>query len=241
MDKYALKPEGNLFRIIALRDFGNVKAGDIGGIVSSQHNLSQLGNCWVNQGASALDDSRVYDNAILSFSARLTGRATVLENALISKNASMCGLSRASGMAVVTGNATMHDSAFIGGAAVLNEHARASDNAHITGSAHVRGSARLSGHISISQEASILKTSHTLQFGPVGCRDEMGSFFRNSDGRGLLAIGENYWTIGDFKKMIMGDKWPHENVPQRSLLRGEMLEIFDLCNRREERWVHDRY
>ena len=47
--KYELTKEskGNLFRIKALKDFGNVKKGDLGGFIEKTDNLSQEGNCWV--------------------------------------------------------------------------------------------------------------------------------------------------------------------------------------------------
>ena len=53
MKKYRLTEEttkvGNrtLYRIQALRDFGNVKEGDIGGYIESEKNLIQDGNAWV--------------------------------------------------------------------------------------------------------------------------------------------------------------------------------------------------
>ncbi|UNF53002.1 hypothetical protein MNL01_04770 [Bartonella krasnovii] len=36
-----------LHRIRALRDFGNVQVGDLGGFIEYEGNLSHLGNCWV--------------------------------------------------------------------------------------------------------------------------------------------------------------------------------------------------
>lgn len=36
-----------LHRIKALKDFDNVKAGELGGYVGSEFNLSQDNNCWV--------------------------------------------------------------------------------------------------------------------------------------------------------------------------------------------------
>ncbi len=42
-----------LYRIRALRDFGPVKTGSLGGFVASERNLSQHGDCWV------FDDARV--------------------------------------------------------------------------------------------------------------------------------------------------------------------------------------
>ena len=45
-----------LFRIKALMEFGDVKAGDLGGFVEKEENLDQEGNAWV------YDDSKVYGN-----------------------------------------------------------------------------------------------------------------------------------------------------------------------------------
>jgi hypothetical protein len=36
-----------LYRIKALKDFSDVKSGDLGGWVESEDNLSQQGECWV--------------------------------------------------------------------------------------------------------------------------------------------------------------------------------------------------
>ena len=36
-----------IYRIEALRSFGNVKKGDFGGWVEGEHNLSHEGNCWI--------------------------------------------------------------------------------------------------------------------------------------------------------------------------------------------------
>ncbi|WP_412058013.1 hypothetical protein [Bartonella sp. DGB2] len=46
--------ERTLYRIRALRDFGNVKAGDKGGFVENERNLSHRGDCWVNDNACVL-------------------------------------------------------------------------------------------------------------------------------------------------------------------------------------------
>jgi hypothetical protein len=37
-----------LYRIKAVRDFSDVKKGDIGGYVESEDNLSHEGDCWVS-------------------------------------------------------------------------------------------------------------------------------------------------------------------------------------------------
>ena len=48
-----------LYRIEALRDFGNINAGDKGGFIESEKNLSHKGDAWV------YDNARVCGNALV--------------------------------------------------------------------------------------------------------------------------------------------------------------------------------
>lgn len=52
-----------LFRIRALVDFSFVKAGDVGGWIEEEGNLSQSGNAWVYGNAEVYGDARVYGDA----------------------------------------------------------------------------------------------------------------------------------------------------------------------------------
>ena len=52
-----------LFRIRALVDFSFVKAGDVGGWIEEEGNLSQSGNAWVYGNAKVYGDARVYGDA----------------------------------------------------------------------------------------------------------------------------------------------------------------------------------
>ena len=52
-----------LYRIRALRDFGNVRAGDVGGYIECERNLSQDGNAWVYGNAQVYDNAWVYGDA----------------------------------------------------------------------------------------------------------------------------------------------------------------------------------
>ncbi len=76
-----------LHRIKALKDFGNVKKGELGGYVESEYNLSQIGNCWV------------YGNARVCGDAELCGNAKVYGNAWVYGNAELCGNARVYGNA----------------------------------------------------------------------------------------------------------------------------------------------
>ena len=87
MKKYRLTEEttkvGNrpLYRIQALRDFGNVKEGDIGGYIESEKNLSQDGDAWV------------YGDACVSGDACVYGDARVYGNADIKTTGDICSMS----------------------------------------------------------------------------------------------------------------------------------------------------
>ena len=52
-----------LFRIKALIEFGNVKAGELGGYIEKEENLSQKGDAWVYGDAQVYGDARVCGDA----------------------------------------------------------------------------------------------------------------------------------------------------------------------------------
>lgn len=53
----------NLYRIRALKDFDDVKAGSLGGFIEKEVNLSHDGSCWVYDDACVYGHARVYENA----------------------------------------------------------------------------------------------------------------------------------------------------------------------------------
>ena len=55
-----------LFRIKALVSFGDVKEGELGGLVEKEENLDQSGNAWVSGDAQVYGNARVYGNAQVS-------------------------------------------------------------------------------------------------------------------------------------------------------------------------------
>ena len=114
MKKYELTKEMKtlahgtvLHRIRALMDiprFG-VKAGELGGFVEGENNLSQDGNAWVSGDSRVYGNALVSGNAFVSGDARVYGDAFVFGNALVSGNAFVFGDARVSGEARVSGDA----------------------------------------------------------------------------------------------------------------------------------------
>lgn len=72
-----------LYRIKALRDFGNVEKGDLGGYIESENNLSHRGKAWVYGNAMVYDDARVYGKAEVYGNAEVYGKARVCGNARV--------------------------------------------------------------------------------------------------------------------------------------------------------------
>ena len=98
-----------LFRIKALISFGNVNAGDLGGYVESEKNLSQSGDAWV------YGNARVYGNAEVYGDAWVYGDAEVCGDAWVYGNARVCGDARVCGNAEVCGNARVYGDAWVYG------------------------------------------------------------------------------------------------------------------------------
>ena len=97
--------EITLYQIEALKDFLNVKKGDLGGWIEKESNLSQQGDCWVSGDARVYGRAMVCDNAQVSGDAWVYGRAMVFDNSQVSGDARVSGNDRVSGNARVSGRA----------------------------------------------------------------------------------------------------------------------------------------
>ena len=76
-----------LFRIKALIDFGDVKAGELGGYVEKEGNVSQDDNAWVSGDAEVFGNAKVSGRALVFGDAKVSGRALVFGNARVSGDA----------------------------------------------------------------------------------------------------------------------------------------------------------
>lgn len=138
-----------LYQIQALKDFGSVKAGDLGGYVEKESNLSQEGNCWVSGSAQVYGDAHVYSNALVS------GNAQVYGNSQVYNNARVCDDALVSGSAMVSGNATVSSSALVYSSAMVSGNATVSGSALVYDSAHVSGNATVSGNAQVYGDAQV--------------------------------------------------------------------------------------
>lgn len=143
--KYMIREDG---RIVALRHFGNVRKGDVGGFVDSHDNLSHDDMCWVYDNACVRDDAQVLNNARVMGDAIVEHNACVRDNAIVGQNA------RIYGNAVVAGDAYVHHHACVRNSAVV------CDNASVGGATAVCDSARVYGYAGVYGVSMVRDSSH---------------------------------------------------------------------------------
>ena len=147
-----------LHRIRALRDIGEkVKAGDLGGFVECEENLSiEAGDdAWIFDDAIACEDSHVDKDS------RLFGSVVVCGNAYISQGSSLSGHARAEdcayirgadlcGHARASGSSMILDSPDTGKAPILSENCVAYGT--VLGDVHIMGDVVVLGDEKINNE-----------------------------------------------------------------------------------------
>ena len=160
--KYKLTDEtinlngATLYRIEALKDFGEIKKGDKGGFIESENNLAHEGNAWVSDNAHVygdacvFDNARVYNNAFVSGYAQVYGNAFVYGNAWLYGNTRVCGYAWVADNARVYGDANVCDDSSVFGSACVY------DNARVCGDALVRGYACVCGDAEISNKSDYI-------------------------------------------------------------------------------------
>ena len=130
-----------LYRIRALRDFGEIKAGERGGWIQKESNLSHGGKCWVCGEARIFGNAKVSEDAFIHGHAQIHGNAVVSgssrisDNAHILENSKITGESFVYGDAIIMGSSNIHFS-IIGYGAKCCENAAVHDSS-ITEGGHI--------------------------------------------------------------------------------------------------------
>lgn len=75
-----------LHQIKALKSFGDVKKGDLGGWVEDYNNLSQSDTAWICGNAHVYDDANVHGLASIYGNAKVYGNSTIQGNINIREN-----------------------------------------------------------------------------------------------------------------------------------------------------------
>lgn len=130
-----------LHRIKALKDFGDIKKGQLGGFVESSSNLSQNKDCWI------------WENAIVYANARISNNAKIFDNAQIYGNAWICN------------NAKIFGNARVGGYSMIFDNAVICENAVVYGNPRIEGSSKICGDAYVNNNPIICGDSIIKQLG----------------------------------------------------------------------------
>ena len=158
-DAFILCMGQTLYRIRALKDFSDIKAGDLGGYIANESNLSHEGDCWVYKNAIVYSYAKIYDNAQISGHAKIFGSAKIHENARILGDAEIYGKARIFGDAKIFGKAQVLGDAEIYDKAQVFGYALVHRNAKIHGVAEIHGNSTVSGTADITKGNVIGKIS----------------------------------------------------------------------------------
>ena len=197
-----------LYRIEALKNFGHIIAGDIGGYIEKEDNLSQYNNnCWISNNAKVMDNATVQDNAFVSYGAIVKDSARIYNNAIISGFAVISDYAIVRDNAVVNSNAKVKNSAKIQDMVTVMDRAVIKDNAiinnyaEICGDAIVSNESIISGNAVIYGEANIENTTDVLVIGPIGSRNKYTTFMKQQDNI-YVRCGCFFDTIDNFAKEV---------------------------------------
>lgn len=231
-----------LYRIVALVDIGErIKAGNKGGYIESEKNLSQEGSSWV------FDDAIVYDNAKVYENARVSGKACVYDNACVRGNAQIYDTAKINGNARVYGRACIHGNARVCDNARVYEDAEVSDDVCVYGNAQVFGNgsvqddvrvygdatvcedAWISGNVNVGGNAELCGSARISRRDDYFCVQSFGSagrtttFFRGHYGWRVVC-GCFYGTIEGFRQKV---KETHGDTPiaQEYLMVADLMEL----------------
>ena len=203
-----------LHQIRALKDFGNVKKGDLGGWIESEDNLSQEGNCWIHDNVKVCNHARVYDNAIIGGNVLITNSAKIHDTAfiynrnkdrrmVICDNAEIYGATRINGSGHIRDNATiygfttitsrdfsMSELASIGSDEFYNKILINVDDLTISKNAKISGYVDIHEHIlKVGKNALIKNSNDVIVSGFIGSRQDRTTFYKGSDGSIYASVG----------------------------------------------------
>ena len=167
-----------LFRIKALIDFGDVKAGELGGYVEKEGNVSQDDNAWVSGDAEVFGNAKVYGDAEVFGNAKVYGDARVYDNAK------------------VYGDARVYDNAWVFG------DAKVSGRAWVFGNARASGDALISGNAKVSDNACVFGDADYALVQGFGIKFRCTTFYMGKNEKIMVNCGCFHGDLEEFRKQV---------------------------------------
>ena len=185
-----------LHRIRALRTFGGVVAGTLGGWIQSEKNLSQEGTAWVCQNAQVTGDAIVSGNALVC------GDAYVADAAEITGDANVSGLTMVFGYAKISEKAMVLGEARVFGRAQILEGAHIFGEAVVSANAVVGGITKVCGNARLTENAMVKTNLDYVTVRGFGREQRATTFFRRQDGSVGVQCGCFYGSLQEFREQV---------------------------------------
>lgn len=174
-----------LHRIRALKDFGKIRKGDVGGWIEAERNLS------IYNTARVFGQAQVYGNAFVTEGATVDDKAQIRGNADIYNEAQIYGNAR------IFDEAQIYDRGHVCGNAVIGGSVCIFDDAYITHIATITGNARIGKNALIFNN-----TDFFVIEGQLGSYFRYTTFFKDNHDNIFVACGCFRGTINEFRRAV---------------------------------------
>lgn len=226
-----------LFRIRALRAFGNIKAGDLGGYIEKESNLSQEGECWAYDKSFIFGNATVKDNAVVCDNAQIRDNACISDNVIVRDKVFVADNACISDNVTIYGNTCVYSHVCIGGdicigdCVIISGHAniKGYGNGFIGGNTLISGNACIDGNVYmisawINGNAYIKDNADYVTFTGFDRKHIVITFFRDIE-RKISVTWGSFWCgeIGDFRKRIK-NKYKDSKIGKEYLMLIDLIE-----------------
>lgn len=146
-----------LHRIRATKDFNDVKAGDFGGLIQDESNLSQEGDCWI------YDEAKVYDGAVIEGNAQIRNNAIVRDKSKVDGEAQVLDFAIIEGCSKVTDNAKVYNRSKVTNCSIIKGNAKVYEQAKVESSSIIDDNGAVLGSVIASN--SVIKDNAFINKG----------------------------------------------------------------------------
>lgn len=243
--------ERTLYRIRALKDFADVKKGDLGGWVSSENNLSQEGNCWIYNEAKCMDNAKMYNNSTMHDYSEMRGNSTMHDCSEMHDNSKKCdnsemhncsemhnnsimfGHSKMYGNSMMCGNSTMYDDSKMFDDSAMYDCSEMYGSSVMFDNSEMYGESEMHDN-SVMYGDSVLKDKEKL-YGELISKVDKFIDISNPKGEivtGVLKDGEVLFNVGNLseinKKEFLDILYNGNEITEESSSRKEYFKIINI-------------
>ena len=141
-----------LYRIKALKDFSDVKKGDLGGWVFSKNNLSQEGDCWIYNNAKCMDNARVCDDSCM------------YDYSVMRNNSCMYDSSRMYDHSIMYDHSEMHDNSEMHGYSIMLEYSIMHEHSKMYNHSEMHGYSEMFGYSEMHDYGKMFDNSRMYDY-----------------------------------------------------------------------------